>query len=88
MSPRGFVRAGVLFQVSFSSFSVGGTAAVAAGGGGKWRCQGCAAAAQGFSNMGHQEGVAGQLQHVHAVLFMIGQATSNEGLGRERGRKK
>lgn len=36
----------------FQPFSDGGTA-VAAGGGGKRGCQGCAAAAQGFSNMGH-----------------------------------
>lgn len=36
----------------FQPFSDGGTA-VAARGGGKRRCQGCAAAAQGFSNMGH-----------------------------------
>lgn len=40
-----------LLPVSFSHLSDGGTA-VAAGGGGERRCQGCAAA-QGFSNMGH-----------------------------------
>lgn len=41
-------------------------------------------AAQGFSNVRHQEGVAGQLQHVHAVLLVISQATSDEGLQRVR----
>lgn len=51
MSPRlsslGFYSS--FFQVA----SVGGTAAEAAGGGGKRRCQRCATVAQGFSNMGH-----------------------------------
>lgn len=63
---------------SFSQmFSDGGTAV--ARGGGKRRSKG-GAAAQGFSNVRHQEGVARQLQHVHAVLLVISQATSNEGL--------
>lgn len=61
---------------SFSqAFSDGGTAV--AGGGGKRRGQG-GAAAQGFSNVRQQEGVACQLQDVHAVLLVISQATSNE----------
>lgn len=63
---------------SFSqTFSDGGTAV--AGGGGKRSGQG-GAAAQGFSNVRQQEGVARQLQHVHTVLLVISQATSNEGL--------
>lgn len=63
---------------SFSkTFSDGGTAV--AGGGWKRRGKG-GTAAQGFSNVRHQEGVARQLQHVHAVLLVISQATSNEGL--------
>lgn len=67
---------GSSFSLS-QTFSDGGTAV--AGGGGKRRGKG-GAAAQGFSNVRHQEGVARQLQHVHAVLLMISQATSNEGL--------
>lgn len=56
-----------------------GGAAVAAGCGGKGRRQG-RAVAHGFSNMGHEEGVAGQLQHIQAVLLVIGQASANKGL--------
>lgn len=37
----------------FRLTSVGGTAAVAAGGGGERRCHGCVVAAQGFTDMGH-----------------------------------
>lgn len=65
--------------VSFSLARIGGTAAVAAGGGRNGRCWRCAAA-QGFSDVGHEEGVTGQLQHIHPVLFVVSQATSNEGL--------
>lgn len=63
----------------FQLARIGGTAAVAAGGGRNGRCWRCAAA-QGFSDVGHEEGVTGQLQHIHPVLFVVSQATSNEGL--------
>lgn len=52
---------------------------MAAGCGGKGRCQG-RTVAQSFSNMGHEEGVAGQLQHIQAVLLVVGQASANKGL--------
>lgn len=61
--------------------SVGGTAVVGAGGGGRGRGQRRAAGGQGLADMGHEEGVAGQLQHIHAFLFAVGQAATDEGLG-------
>lgn len=78
MSPMALSSLG--FNSSFFQLaSVRGTVAVAAGGGGKRRC----VTTQRFTNMGHQEGVAGQLQDIHAVLLVISQATSNKGLGRK-----
>lgn len=77
------VRAGVPSSSFFRLLSDGGNA-VAGGGGmrvGRRRGRGqSSTAAQGFSDVRHQEGVAGQLQHVHAVLLVISQATSDEGL--------
>lgn len=52
---------------------------MAAGCGGKGRRRE-RTVAQGFSNMGHEEGVAGQLQHIQAVLLVVGQASANKGL--------
>lgn len=75
------------FSSSFWQLASDGGTAIAAGSGGKRRCQGCAAS-QGFSNVGHEEGIAGQLKHVHTVLLVISQATSNEGLEIEKGVKK
>lgn len=54
---------------------------MAAGCGGKGRSQG-RTVAHSFSNMGHEEGVAGQLQHIQAVFLVIGQASANKGLRR------
>lgn len=76
---------GIFLIGFFRLASVGGTAAVAAGGGGERRCHGCAVAAQGFTDMGHEEGVVSQLQNIHTVLLVISQATSNEGLWKGRG---
>lgn len=52
---------------------------MAAGCGRKGGCQG-RTVAQSFSNMGHEEGVASQLQHIQAVFLVIGQASANKGL--------
>lgn len=86
------VCAGVPSSCFFRPLSDGGTV-VAGGGGvrvgvGRGRGRGqSSTAAKGFSDVRHQEGVAGQLQHVHAVLLVISQATSNEGLQQEGGKK-
>lgn len=83
LATRPRVRAGLSSSSFFRLLSDGGTAV--AGGGRVWlgrrRGRGqSSTAAQGFSDVRHQEGVAGQLQHVHAVLLVVSQATSDEGL--------
>lgn len=83
LAARPRVRAGLSSSSFFRLLSDGGTAV--AGGGRVWvgrrRGRGqSSTAAQGFSDVRHQEGVAGQLQHIHAVLLVVSQATSDEGL--------